>query len=428
MINYHDAISIIEKVASSYPAANETVKLHESLGRILAEDVVSPEMVPSFTNSSMDGFAVHAADTETASSSTPVKIRVNGMVAAGDLKAFKYFAHQGHNVAVEIMTGAPVPVGGLNAVIKIEDVSVERSDDGTASAILISKPIRTGENIRPLGTDYQIGQLVLRKGTRIAPEHILAASALGVSALAVKKWPKIVVISTGNELVSPDTQNLEPGMIRNSTGSFLIAAAQRMGITVKYCGVVQDDPVLYRKTLELALSEGAEMILSTGAVSMGKFDFVSEVLSEMGASTHFHKISIRPGKPILFAEFGNRYNNAMFFGVPGNPVSTAVGLRFFVEPYLRKCLGLMPEKSISVHLAKEILKPEGLRCFYKGKTKVSEQGLEVDVLQGQASYMVSSLVEANCWVVLPEAGERIGAGTPVAVYPLANSFETGILS
>ncbi len=421
MIRYPDALAILEKIATQHSLPVETVKLHESLGRILAEEVRSPEAVPSFTNSSMDGFAVFASDTKSASETSPARIPVKGMVAAGDLKAFQTFANQGPGIAVEIMTGAPVPAGGLDAIVRIEDARVERNDDGTAVAISISKPSLAGDYIRPIGTDYQVGQLVLRAGIRLEAEHILAASSLGVRELSVKKMPKIAIISTGSELVSPDAASLAPGMIRNSTGPFLVAALKRMGVIAKDWGIIQDDPKEYQKILETALSEGTEIILSTGAVSMGQFDFVSDVLHKMEATTHFHKVAIRPGKPILFAEFGSHGKNAVFFGIPGNPVSTAVGLRFFVEPYLRQCLGLPPEKPLRIPLSQTVSKPEGMRCFFKGRIQIGDQGrTEVEALKGQASYIVSALVEANAWVVLPEAGEQVGAGTEVDVYRRIN--------
>ena len=428
MIQYRDALAIIQKIASEHLLSSEDVKLTHSLGRFLDEDVLSPEQVPSFTNSSMDGFAVYAKDTLNASASNPVRIKVNGMVAAGDLDAFKRFAHQGAGIAVEIMTGAPVPQGGLDAIVKIEDVKVERDDDGTAVAIHLTQPSHSGDFIRPLGSDYEVGQSVFKKGTRVGPEHVLAASSLGMTKLKLKKIPKIVIISTGSELVSPEEKSLEPGMIRNSTGPFLVAALKRMGFDSNYLGVIQDDPELYQQVLQSALDEGAELILSTGAVSMGKFDFVTEVLSKMGAITHFHKVAIRPGKPLLFAEFNGKHK-AVVFGVPGNPISTAVGLRFFIEPYLRQAMQLTPEKPLKMKLAQGAAKPEGLQCFFKAKTSLSSEGnLEVQSLKGQASYIVSALMDANSWVVFPAIGEKMNSGEIVDVYPLQNSFEAGVLS
>ncbi len=428
MIQYHEALEHLERVAATHLLSSELIHLDQCLGRVLAEDVLSSEQVPSFHNSSMDGFAVFAKDTIGASQSHRVKIKVNGMVAAGDLHAFKTFANQGAGVAVEIMTGAPVPEGGLNAIVRIEDVVVERDQNGNAISILVHEESESGEFIRPIGTDYQIGQKVFNRGTRIEPEHILAASSLGIHQLKVIRFPKVVIISTGSELVSPETKTLEPGMIRNSTGPFLKAKFKTIGIDAHYMGVIQDDPRVYRQALESALEMGADLILSTGAVSMGKFDFVTDVLNELNVIPHFHKVAIRPGKPILFAEFDKKSKNTIFFGIPGNPVSTAVGFRFFVEPFIRMCLGLKKEKPQFANLLKDVIKSDGLQCFFKSKTMVQDERVMVEALNGQASYIVSALVEANSWVVLPIDGGLIPAGTRVEVFPLHHSFELGVLS
>jgi molybdopterin molybdotransferase len=428
MISYQDALQLIESVAAQYFGPSEKVRLQDSLGRILHEEVISPESIPSFNNSAMDGFAVVAADTKGASLSTPIKIPVKGMIAAGDLKALQLYSQVGGGVAIEIMTGAPVPPGGPDTVIKIEDVTVIRDDQGKAISITLTKPVTPGENIRLIGTDYQKGQKVLPVGIKIAPEHILGLSSLGVASLNVKKWPKIAIVCTGSELVPSDTPTLEPGMIRNSTGDYMVASLRRMGIEAKFLGIVHDDPSVYQKTIQSALDEGVDLILSTGAVSMGQFDFVSDVLNKMEAVTHFHKASIRPGKPILFAEFKHRQKGAVIFGIPGNPVSTAVGLRFFVEPYIRKMLNLPREKPVLIKVNRELSKPHNLRCFYKGKTRFTDQGLEVEALRSQASYVVSSLTEANCWVVFTESGDRVLKDSLSEVYPLNNSFELGVLS
>jgi len=427
MISYRNALSIIEEIALSRKVSSEIVPLDAAMGRILATSALSKEEVPSFTNSAMDGFAVSTVDTFGATLDSPIKIFVDGLIAAGDLDSFKKACSEKSKGAVEIMTGAPVPNGRYDAVVRIEDVTVERDSDGRARFIVVSRPSKTGDNIRLKGTDYNIGQVVLTEGTRMSPEHILACASLGITEVSVRHRPRIAIVSTGSELVPPDTVSLEPGMIRNSTGPFLLSALKNFGADARYLGILADDPSLYRKILEQALEDGTEIVISTGAVSMGKYDFVPEVLREMGAITHFHKASIRPGKPVLFAEFGQSRNRPVFFGVPGNPVSTAVGLRFFVEPYLRALFGLPREQPIQAYLSRDCQKPNGLRCFFKGRTKLSGSGMEVEALKGQASYVVSALLDANCWVVLPEDGNMVSARTAVDIFPLPNAFERGVL-
>jgi molybdopterin molybdotransferase len=427
MIYYPEALNIIREIGAAKTPQVEHLPLFKALGRILAQSIASPEDVPSFTNSAMDGFAVSSKNTLGATHFEPIRLPVHGLVAAGDLMAFEKANQNGLGVAAEIMTGAPLPTNRYDAVVRIEDVNVIRNRDGHAEFIEISKPIQALENVRPLGTDFKKGQLVLPKDIRITPEHLLACTSLGITTLPVKKLPRVVVLSTGSELMPPDTATLPPGMIRNSTGPFLCAAFLRLGIEAQYLGVVRDEPDHYRKILEKVLQEGADLIISTGAVSMGKYDFVSDVLKELGAKTYFHKVAIRPGKPLLFGEFdGPIGRRCAFFGVPGNPVSTAVGLRFFIEPYLRAWLGLSSEQSIRATLTQDCKKPEGLRCFFKGKASLGKNGFEVEALKGQASYVVSSLLDANCWVILSEHGSEALANSDVEVVPLQHGFEQGV--
>ncbi len=428
MIQYNEALHLLEEIGSLRRLRSERIPVLDSVGRILASPIFSKEEIPSFTNSAMDGFAIFSSDTSNASSSNPVRIRVQGLVAAGDLQAYEAACANKSGVAVEIMTGAPLPTGSYDAVVKVEDVVVVKTPSGEIQAIEVSRPSRAGENVRLQGTDFAEGQLVIEDGVRIAPEHVLACASLGINQLNVKTLPKISLVSTGSELVPPDEPYLAQGMIRNSTGHFLLTALSQFGIKSDYLGIVRDDPTRYRKVLERALADGAEIFISTGAVSLGKFDFVSEVLKDMGATTYFHKAAIRPGKPILFAEFGSGKNKALFFGIPGNPVSTAVGLRFFVEPFIRSLLGLARENSLKASLIHDCPKPEGLRCFFKGKARVGSSGLEVEALKGQASYIVSALLDANCWVILPEEGTLCSAKMGVEIVPLHNAFEKGVLS
>lgn len=428
MISYAQAIQILEEVGRSHEPCVESLPLFQSVGKILAHPISSPEDVPSFTNSAMDGFAVRASDTFGATQSDPIRIPVHGLVAAGDLKAFEDANRNKPGTSVEIMTGAPLPLDPFDAVVRVEDVVVNRSSSGQAESILISRPVSAGDNIRPLATDFSKGQLVLPKNVRITPEHLLACTSLGISTLPVKSIPRVVVLSTGSELVPPDEPKLQPGMIRNSTGPFLKAALERLGVEANYLGIVRDEPKLYRKYLEEALAEGADLIISTGAVSMGKYDFVSEVLNEMGATTYFHKVAIRPGKPVLFAELNtSSQTKCAFFGVPGNPVSTAVGLRFFIEPFLRARLGLDREQTIQGVLSRKCPKPDGLKCFFKGRARVQENRIHVEALKGQASYIVSSLLDANCWVILSEKGSEASEGAQVDIVPLHHSFGQGVL-
>ncbi len=428
MIAYSSALEILESVARKRLLGHEEVPLDQAAGRILARTIESSEAVPAFDNSAMDGFAVFSADTAGVSSGKETRLPVEGMLAAGDGGALHEASLLRPGTAIEIMTGAPLPQNGMDAVIRIEDVEVERGSDGRARSIRLERAAVPGANIRRRGTDFEPGQRVVSAGRRIDAGVVMACAGLGVSSLSVVRRPRVAIVSTGSELVPPEERVLAPGKIRNSTGPFLVSVFAELGIEARYHGIISDDPSQYRAVLERALDERSDLIISTGAVSMGQFDFVPQVIEEMGGRIHFHKAAIRPAKPVLFGELGSGARSCAFFGMPGNPVSTAVVFRFFVEPYLRTVSELGREVPVQARLAQGVSKPEGLRCFFKARTRTVQSSLEVEALKGQGSSIVSALVESNSWVVLPEAGSALEAGTLVEVVPLQSSFEQGVLS
>ena len=428
MIRYLEALSGIEECARARSLRYENVDIEHAVGRVLAEKVLSPEDVPSFTNSAMDGFAVFSSDTKLAKDSAPVRLPVRGLVAAGDGAALERAGQVRAGAAVEIMTGAPLPQGGQDAVVRIEDVEVSRSPAGDALWIEIRQPVAAGANVRLSATDFHVGQVIMRPGTVINPSHVLACASLGVAQVSVTRKPRVLVLSTGAELVSPREPRLPFGKIRNSTGPFLQCALKALGADCSYGGIIADDPRAYRQALERALADGVDVVVSTGAVSMGKYDFVKDVLTGMGARIHFHKAAIRPGKPILFAELGSGHRSCAFFGVPGNPVSTAVAQRFFIEPFIRAMMTLQREAPLRARLSAPMAKPPGLRCFYRGLAAAGDCAISVAALKSQASYVVSALVDANCWVVFPEDGTSAEVGTVVDVYPIQNAFDQGVFS
>jgi molybdopterin molybdotransferase len=339
-----------------------------------------------------------------ATEKNPVKIRVIATVAAGDLPLM---SHAGG--AVEIMTGAVMPEGLYDAVVRLEDV------DRIGDSIFLRKPVRPGENVRRKGSDIQQGLALVQRGTVLSAEHILALASVGCSELPVFVRPRVAIIPTGKELVSWDCDELKPGQIRNSTSPFLVATLRSVGATVDVYPIVADQPDIFRKTLADVIEKKYDVVISTGAVSAGKFDFVLSVLNQIEASVHFHKCAIRPGKPILFADLPG---GTAFFGLPGNTVSTAVGYRFFIWPYLRKILSRDLEPNRKLMLADGVRKPDGLRCFFKAKVEQSATGDRVKVLSGQASFMVLPLLTADSWVVLPESADHLDSGAMVDVYPL----------
>lgn len=409
MILFPEGIRQIRASAPVLPA--EEIACAHALGRVLSAKVLSPEALPPFTNSAMDGFAVSSHVFE--SQSGPFRMRVNGIIAAGDAIREKY--ETGPNECWEIMTGAVVPPD-CDAVIKVEETTRE------SDTIQFSNKLRTGENIRKSGEDFQVGKQVANSGSRVYPEHLMSFAALGIETVSVIRKPRVAVISTGSELATdagPGT-----GKIRNSTAPYLLAELNALGVEANFLGVIADDPKDFLSLMETELAKNVDIILSTGAVSMGRYDFVAPALRDLGAEILFHKVAIRPGKPLLFAKLGK----TAFFGVPGNPVSTAVGLRFFVEPYLRSIQGLAPELPYRAVLENDTKKPAGLRCFFKAEVSPTQSLRSVKILGGQESFRVAPLLESNGWAVLPEDGDRAVKGSEIEVYPLHSwATKEGIL-
>lgn len=397
MIRYHEAVRKMREAAKARGVMEpEQVPLDRACGRVLAEKVVSREALPPFDNSSMDGYAVRSCEAAAA----PVWLPVQGAVAAGDAPLMNVVS----GGAYEINTGAPIPAG-CDAVVPLE--SVHLMDGGRAVEIV--EPPHPGDYVRQKGRDFPAGETVMKNGAELDTRHILALAALGVAAVPARRRPRVGVISTGRELVGPGEEP-GPGQIHNATASYLLAVLPELGAEPVWLGSVGDDKEDFKKLLENGERLELDVILSTGAVSKGRHDFVAAALKELGADILYHNVAVRPGKPGL----GARLGRTLFFGLPGNPLSTVVGLRFFVQPALRELLGRPEEAPELMTLLEDVPKPEGLRCFFKA---VVEDG-KAKALPGQASFQIKPLLAAERWLVLPEAGDLAKAGLRVEVFPL----------
>ena len=414
MTGYSEALQLIRKVAlevSSGTRRTKRVSLSKALGRVAAEDVLSREMLPALSNSAVDGFAVRSHETRGASLDNPLTFPVVGSVVAGDVPPELGVAPKFS--AWEIMTGAPFPQG-FDASVKIEDVQVKRDGTGKPLSIEISQESAYEDYLRPAGEDFQIGTSVVKAGTQITAEHIMALSALGFAEVEVQRKLHVALISTGKEIVDHGAE-LQPGQIRNSTAPYLMSALEQLGLKLTTHVNVGDDPADFFRELGRCIEDAPDMIITTGAVSMGKHDFIPSVLRDYGAEILFHQVAIRPGKPILFAKMSK---GPVVFGLPGNPVSSVVGLRFFVEPFLRAWSGRKLEHPLRAKLRSSVRKVEGLQCFFKAQVEMGEGDPHVTVLAGQPSFMIRPLLESSAWAVLPQAGKEISAGEWVDVYPL----------
>lgn len=403
MLLHADALALIRGAARDRARSLETqdVALAAALGRVAARALNGREAIPPFDNSAMDGFALAAAK----ASSIPARLPVLGTIMAGD--APRCAVETGG--AWRIMTGAPMPAG-CDAVVPVEKT---RERDGSVE---ILEAAEAGDYVRGAGRDFPAGAEVCPAGTRLGARHLLALAAAGVATIPARRKPRVALIATGKELVSPDC-DLKPGQIRDASSTYLSSAIPLLGADFDSFGVVADDANEFRARLEKVLaSKYYDLVLTTGAVSMGTADFIPETLKAMGAEILFHKTAIRPGKPGLFARFET---GPLFFGLPGNPVSTVVGLRFFVEPCLRELLGRPHERPFRSLLSQEIDKPEGLRCFFKARQTPDGK---IEILSGQASFQIHSMLLSDCWAVLPESGSKMFAGNEIDVYPLMETL------
>lgn len=411
MISYEESFKILTDIAKQHKGdLEDEVPLERSVGRVLAEDIFAQENNPPFDNSAMDGFAVNAA---AATNLLNDWISVKALIGAGDP------APEIQNIdgAVEIMTGAPIPNAYYDSVVRVEDVEV-KTDSRGGKIIRLSSPPKPKDNIRLTGEDTKIGEKLLSKGQVISCHHVLALATQGISRVKVKRELKIGLLSTGKELVDYRSKELQFGQIRNSTGVYLQTALTDPLFKVSSYGIIQDDPEIYIEKIKDILKDDTEILISTGAVSMGVYDFVKPALEGLGAKVCFHKCAIRPGKPILFATIFYDKKVRFIFGVPGNPISTLVGLKFFIRPFIDSLLGCEVETPLLAVLASDTKKPEGLKCFFNAKIFSDEAGIKVEPLKGQASFKVSPLLQSNAWVVFPKEGSLMKRGTQVEVFHL----------
>lgn len=400
MITYDEALAVLR---TAEPLASTVLSVTDACGYSLAESLASPAQLPSFANSAMDGFAVRTSDLASASAALPVILSFTGSVVAGDEPTV------GSGGAFEIMTGAPLP-RGYDAVVKKEEVVVENH------TVRFSAPIVKGCNIRQAGEDFGAGDTIATPGTLLDPYHVMALAAVGIDRVAVHRRPTITVFSTGRELSDDPKKPLHPGQIRNANGPYLIAALRELSYRPHYGGTIADDPEQFATRLKQALPK-ADVVLSTGAVSAGKHDFIPDCLRKMGARIIFHKLAIRPGKPILYARFPG---GPHYFGLPGNPISVAVGVRFFVLPLLRRLQAIEPaEQPVIARLLHPFKKKSGLRFFCKAHlSTTADADVHLEILTGQESFRIQPMLKANAWAVFTEAQTDAAVGQTVPVYPL----------
>jgi molybdopterin molybdotransferase len=377
----------------------ESLELSEALGRVAFDDVRSPIDLPPFRNSQMDGYAVRAVDV----ASAPVSLPVIGEVAAapGTPAALR------PGTAVKIMTGAPVPEGA-DAIVPIEDTLAANE------SVSISRSRGVGEYVREPGSDLRAGQVIVPWSTRLASRHLAALAAAGITDVEVFDRVRVAVISTGSELVAPG-EPLGPGQIPDSNGVALAAAAQAVGAEVVLRARVRDHPQQLAALFEEAVALRAELILTSGGVSMGDHEVVRELLEPLGAVVDV--LAMQPGGPQALASWPGREGTAAVPVVcfPGNPVSSQLSFELFVAPTLREIAGL-PEAGRETRVLDSAVRSiPGRRQFLRGR-RTADGG--VTTVAGPSSHLVAALAASDVLIVIPENVTALAAGDSVETWEL----------
>ncbi|MCW8846312.1 MAG: molybdopterin molybdotransferase MoeA [Gammaproteobacteria bacterium] len=388
-------LQAIEPVSGS-----EILDIRDALGRVLAENVTSPVDVPAHTNSAMDGYAVAGSDLPTAGERS---LSVVGTAWAGRPLQVRVEAGQ----CARIMTGAVMPAGTDTVVMQEH---VQRLED----SIVVDSRHRAGQHVRPAGEDISAGSVGVRRGTVIHPAQLGVLASLGVATVPVRRRPTVAFFSTGDELRGVG-EKLEEGQIYDSNRYTLYGVLTRLGMQVIDLGVVPDDPGVLESVLKDA-SQRADAIVTTGGVSVGEADFVTQVLEQVG-QVNFWKVAMKPGRPFAFGRIGG----AWFFGLPGNPVSVMTTFYQLVQPALLAMTGAAvddPVILLRVRCTHGLKKKTGRREFQRGILRRDEQGEYTVTGTGQqGAGILSSMADANCFIVLEENQGSLETGDFVSVQP-----------
>jgi molybdopterin molybdotransferase len=398
MISVAEALATISGRAKALPPV-ETTLSRLPLGAVLAAPIVSDLDSPPYTKSMMDGYAVRAADI----AGVTATLRVIEEVAAGQIPT--KFVQAGE--ATRIMTGAPIP-NGADAVVMIE-----RTEPVGPNEVRLLAPAMSGQNIMARGTEMKAGEVVLKRGSILAPQDFGLLASVGRTSVSVHPMPSVAILSTGDEIVEPPDRP-GPGQIRNSNGSMLRAQVVRAGGDPQYLGIARDDAIPLRKEIERGLNE-AEVLILSGGVSAGAFDLVPGVLQELGVESHFHKVALKPGKPIFFGTRGNK----LVFGLPGNPVSSFVCFELFIRTALQLLQGQTePGPRITrLPIVAEFTTDNDRPTFWPARTEIGRDigVFQVRALPWQGSADLRALHGADALLAIPPGQQHYAANEPVPV-------------
>ena len=415
MISYEQSKKILKKAIIKIK--DESIVSVSSLNRVTSSNIYSKINYPTSDNAAFDGFAVNSSDTKKISKKLPKEFKIIGSIAAGS-KPFKKKIKKFDTV--EIMTGGVLPKG-FDTIIPIEQI-IFYPNKSKKNSILISKKISKNNHVRFKGSDYKKNELVIKKSTIIHPNHILALKTLGIKNIKVKKKLNILFFSTGNEISNKDI--ISDWQVRNSNAYYIRSLNNNFLFNFKDGGILRDaHEKVFEDKIKKMITSNTDIIITSGAVSAGKFDFVPSVIKTFKLSNYFKSVAIRPGKPVLFAKIKGKQK--IIFGLPGNPMSSAACFRFFVYPYISNILGLNSEKPIKAILKRDFVKKKNFTRFAKSKLNTTNNGkIEVEVLKGQESFRIKSFLKSNIWALLPAGKSKFKKGEIVDCFFPNHSNQT----
>jgi len=388
----------------------ERVPLLDALGRVLAQDVVAQVSLPPFANSSMDGYALIAADLADASPDNPATLRVIGDVAAGAVLDVTV----ARGTAVRIMTGAPLPPGA-DAVVPVEDTNEawRNRERPLPTQIQVNRSVQPGDYIRHPGEDIEAGHTILVKGHVLRPQEVGVLASLGVSEVEVIRRPRVAILATGDELLEID-QPLQPGKIRNSNGYTQAAQVLALGAEPIVLGIAGDTETAVRQKLQEGLDAQADLFISSAGVSVGAYDVVKAVLEQEG-NVGFWRVRMRPGKPLAYGS----YHGVPYLGLPGNPVSAMVSFERFARAAILKMSGkaLLDRPTVQATVREEI-HSDGRESYLRAVVTRSGSGYEATQTGDQGSHIMTSLVRANALLIVPEAVYTVVPGSQLTAWML----------
>lgn len=397
-------------LASIQPVGVEKLPIAQVQGRVLAEDFLAPIAFPIFATSSMDGFALRAADIQSAGESNPVKLKVIGDIPAGTYSEQQVPA----GATMRIMTGAPLPPGADTVLpVELTDIQERGPDFPLPSYIKAFRALKPGKHVRPIGQDFRPGDQLLERGRLLRPQEIALLAMNGAEQVAVHKLVKIALFSSGNELRQPG-QGLGPGQIYESNSFSISAQASQLGAEIIQLPIAPDNLREVVAILDQAAKAQPDLILSSAGVSVGSHDYVRDAIESNGELALW-RVNMRPGKPLAFGQ----YRGIPLIALPGNPVSSFVSFEVFAKPAIRKMSGLasQPRLKLWAYLAEEV-RSDGRESYLRGLYSGDKPKLRVELTGHQASGNLFSLVQANCLLRIPAGKKKLKAEEKVEIWPL----------